>query len=51
LQWWRAIGEARLYEDIDYGQWGLVVHDPSRAGRETDGAFDDREEDFREGVS
>jgi hypothetical protein len=35
---WRAVNEARLFEDADHGQWGLVLLSSEESARET-GAF------------
>jgi hypothetical protein len=32
---WSAVGGARLFEDIDYGQWGLVILDPIASAART----------------
>lgn len=39
---WMACREARLYEDIDYGQWGLALLSPSASASRTAREHEDR---------
>jgi len=32
---WQAVNEARLFEDVDFGQWGLVLLSSEESARET----------------
>lgn len=43
---WRVTAEARLFEDVDYGQWGLVLLPPAAARERTDASIQGRSEDF-----
>lgn len=44
---WQVSREARLYEDVEYGQWGLVLLSPERSANRTRLERDTRPEDFR----
>jgi len=46
---WQACRSARLFEDIDYGQWGLELLSPSGAATETENFRDDRPDEHRQG--
>ncbi|WP_180970204.1 SMI1/KNR4 family protein [Deinococcus planocerae] len=46
--WLRTSG-ARLYEDVTYGQWGLVLYSPEEAGARSQDAKEERPEDYRIG--
>jgi hypothetical protein len=35
VELWSLTARARLFEDADYGQWGLVLLDPAEAARRT----------------
>jgi hypothetical protein len=35
LELWRTCREARLFEDVDYGQWGLRVLSPEESAQRT----------------
>jgi hypothetical protein len=35
VQAWSSSRQSRLFEDVDYGQWGLVLLSPQDAGRRT----------------
>src|SRR5882762_1022582 len=35
LEAWSISRESRLFEDVDYGQWGLVLLSPAAAARRT----------------
>jgi hypothetical protein len=35
LEFWSECRGARLFEDLDHGQWGLVLLDPSTSARRT----------------
>jgi hypothetical protein len=43
---WDQAGELRLFEDTIYGQWGLVIYDPSTARKRHRGVTAGRREDF-----
>ncbi len=36
LKFWQVTKSARLYEDINYGQWGLLILSPANALNETE---------------
>lgn len=42
---WRECRGARLFEDLDYGQWGLVLLDPEASARRTASYRHDRPSD------
>ena len=44
---WRTTREARLFEDQDYGQWGIVLLDPAASARRTARERADRPEDLQ----
>jgi len=44
---WQLSREVRLYEDVDYGQWGLVVLSPEQSATRTRLERETRPEDFR----
>lgn len=46
---WSACGGARLLEDVEYGQWGLVIFDPAACLRRTCQFEQECREDHREG--
>ncbi len=46
-QLWLAARSSRLFEDIDYGQWGLVLLDPQASRERTDTELSARPADFR----
>src|SRR5262252_123586 len=46
---WNMAGGARLFEDVDYGQWGLVLLSPQEAARETSTFERERSRDRLEG--
>jgi hypothetical protein len=46
---WRTTGSAELYQDIDYGQWGLRLLDPLASRKRTDIERSGRPSDFEEG--
>lgn len=46
---WARVRSARLFEDIDYGHWGLVLLSPADAERETAAFHEDRRRDRRAG--
>lgn len=43
---WKSSREARLFEDIDYGQWGLSILSPSASATRTKRERDARPMDF-----
>ncbi|WP_236644012.1 hypothetical protein [Sorangium cellulosum] len=45
---WCAARSARLFEDADYGQWGLVILDPQASRLRTDAERLARPRDFRD---
>jgi hypothetical protein len=47
LELWAACREARLFEDVDYGQWGLVLLSPSASATRTARERDARPSDLR----
>jgi hypothetical protein len=44
---WRICRRAHLYEDVDYGQWGLILLDPKTSARTTAHEIKTRRRDFR----
>ncbi|THF85437.1 hypothetical protein E7T09_15835 [Deinococcus sp. KSM4-11] len=46
---WLLAASARLFEDMQYGQWGLVIHDPCAARHATDAYQLARYDDARAG--
>jgi hypothetical protein len=46
---WARVRSARLFEDVDYGQWGLVFLSPADAERETKTFQASRRRDSRDG--
>jgi hypothetical protein len=46
---WKTAGGARLFEDVDHGQWGLVLLSPEGAARETSIFDRERARDRMEG--
>lgn len=48
-EFWSAFEEARLFEDSDYGQWGLVLLGHGAAQARTDVFQDERSSDTRAG--
>lgn len=46
---WERTSELRLFEDIQFGQWGLVVWGPSETMSKHPQELRDRERDWREG--
>lgn len=44
---WRVARSARLFEDVDYGQWGLELLDPVASKRRTDEARAARPDEHR----
>lgn len=47
LELWENCGEARLFEDADYGQWGLALLSPRDSARLTTREREERPADFR----
>jgi hypothetical protein len=47
MELWNACREARLFEDVDYGQWGLVLLSPSSSAERTSEAREARPSEFR----
>jgi hypothetical protein len=45
---WRASRESRLFEDVDYGQWGLVLLSPAAAAERTATERAQRPEAYRD---
>lgn len=43
---WSAAKEAKLFEDVDYGQWGLHILSPEDALKKTEAALKERPHDF-----
>lgn len=43
---WKECRAARLFEDLDYGQWGLVLLDPDASARRTARERNDRPSEF-----
>ena len=46
---WNKTSELHLFEDVNYGQWGLIVWSPDRVITEREKQIAQREEDFRPG--
>lgn len=46
---WQTCRSARLFEDVEYGQWGLELLDPLESTAETERLQADRPEEFRAG--
>lgn len=46
---WRIVRTARLFEDADYGQWGLVLLAPQASARRTATELRERPEDLQSG--
>jgi hypothetical protein len=44
-EFWLFASSAKLFEDVDYGQWGLVLFGPDQAAIETRKFRDDRKND------
>lgn len=44
---WRASRAARLFEDLDYGQWGLALLDPQASKERTEAERTSRPQEFR----
>lgn len=44
-EFWMLANSAKLFEDVDYGQWGLVLFGPDQAAIETSKFCDDRQND------
>jgi hypothetical protein len=47
LELWAACREARLFEDVDYGQWGLALLTPEASAARTAQEREARPIDFR----
>lgn len=48
-EFWKTCSGARLFEDAEYGQWGLVLYSPSEARTSTETFKAERGEDYRLG--
>ncbi|NEP10649.1 MAG: SMI1/KNR4 family protein [Symploca sp. SIO2C1] len=46
-QLWYQVSELRLFEDLTYGQWGLVFWSPNQVIQEQETRMAQRQEDFR----
>lgn len=46
---WNQTSELRLFEDISYGQWGLILWSPNQVITEQEKRINQRPEDFRPG--
>ena len=46
-QLWHKTSELRLFEDLTYGQWGLVIWSPEQVIQEQETRMAQRQEDFR----
>jgi len=46
---WNQISELRLFEDINYGQWGLILWSPNQIIAEQKKRISQRKSDFRPG--
>lgn len=46
---WRTTRAAELFQDVDYGQWGLRILDPSASRERTDVERHGRPADFEDG--
>lgn len=49
IQLWDKTSQLRLFEDVTYGQWGLIVWSPERVITEQKKRIAQRKEDFRSG--
>jgi len=47
VELWRNCREARLFEDQDYGQWGLIMLSPDTSARRTAQEQGERASDYR----
>jgi hypothetical protein len=45
---WSATRAARLFEDADYGQWGLILLDPQASRQRTEAERAERPQDMRD---
>lgn len=45
---WSATRAARLFEDEDYGQWGLLLLEPQASRQRTEAERSERPQDFRD---
>lgn len=43
---WSTCREARLFEDVDYGQWGLVLLSPTESAKRSGRELEQRPDDF-----
>jgi len=48
-EFWTVASGARLFEDSDYGQWGLVLLSPDAAAQRTNELLSERENQWRPG--
>ncbi|MBL7499890.1 hypothetical protein I6A84_23370 [Frankia sp. CNm7] len=48
VELWSVSGSAKLFVDIDYGQWGLRILSPRQSAERTRAERMERAEDFRE---
>lgn len=46
---WNQTSELRLFEDVTYGQWGLILWSPDRVITEQEKRIAERQENFRPG--
>ena len=46
---WNQTSGLRLFEDINYGQWGLILWSPNQVITEQEKRIDQRKQDFRPG--
>src|SRR5260370_3313072 len=46
---WRAASEIRLFDDVNYGQWGCILWSPAEVVSKHQEAISRREVDFRRG--
>jgi len=49
VEFWQLAGGARLFEDPDYGQWGLVLLSAASSRERTDAEFEMRPDDLAVG--
>ena len=49
VEFWRETSAARLFEDVDYGQWGLEIVSPEIAKSLTEAQFTKRPDDYIRG--
>ncbi len=49
VEFWSHCTVARLFEDVEYGQWGLVLLGPGDAAKRTREEVAERPEDYRAG--